>query len=173
MRALCGVDRTRERQGLLRRDLALVRIEILPRGTRLVIGEHPLDDRRQRALTRYYRDAGSGGVAVAVHTTQFAIRERGLLRPVLELAAQEGETLVDDALRMLLGSEGKLTAEAVQQMIQRQEAVPEVTAVSVADVDLSSFDQLLEDREVWSDDSQGSENDVDGAVTSVAFAGVP
>jgi hypothetical protein len=50
-----------------------------------------LDERRQRALTRYYLTAGAGGVAVGVHTTQFAIREPsvGLLRPVLELAAEE------------------------------------------------------------------------------------
>ncbi len=49
------------------------------------------DDRRQRTLLRYYRAAGAGGVAVGVHTTQFAIRrpEFGLLRPVLELAAGE------------------------------------------------------------------------------------
>ena len=48
-----------------------------------------LDERRQRALTRYYLDAGAGGLAVGVHTTQFAIREtnHGLYRPVLELAA--------------------------------------------------------------------------------------
>jgi len=47
-----------------------------------------LDERRQRALTRYYMDAGAGGLAVAVHTTQFAIRDprHGLLQPVLELA---------------------------------------------------------------------------------------
>lgn len=65
----------------------------------LVIPAHPLaltarrglDERRQRALTRYYLDAGAGGLAVAVHTTQFAVREprHGLLRPVLELAAEE------------------------------------------------------------------------------------
>lgn len=63
-----------------------------------VIPAHPLaldaarllDERRQRALTRYYFDAGAGGIAVGVHTTQFAIREtnHGLLRPVLELAAE-------------------------------------------------------------------------------------
>src|SRR5688572_30087316 len=49
-----------------------------------------LDERRQRALTRYYVDAGAGGLAVGVHTTQFAIREtnHGLYRPVLELAAE-------------------------------------------------------------------------------------
>ncbi|MFI5279501.1 MAG: dihydrodipicolinate synthase family protein [Gemmatimonadales bacterium] len=62
----------------------------------LVIPAHPLaltsarrlDERRQRALTRYYLAAGAGGVAVGVHTTQFAIREAGLLRPVLSLAAE-------------------------------------------------------------------------------------
>ena len=59
-----------------------------------VIPAHPLaldsarkfDERRQRALTRYYVDAGSGGLAVGVHTTQFAIREVGLYEPVLSLA---------------------------------------------------------------------------------------
>ena len=39
-----------------------------------------LDERRQRALTRYYIDAGAGGLAVGVHTTQFAIRERRAVR---------------------------------------------------------------------------------------------
>jgi dihydrodipicolinate synthase/N-acetylneuraminate lyase len=63
-----------------------------------VIPAHPLaltsgrrlDERRQRALTRYYVDAGAGGVAVGVHTTQFAIRDprHALFRPVLELAAE-------------------------------------------------------------------------------------
>ena len=67
----------------------------------LVIPAHPLalsvqrklDERRQRALTRYYLAAGAGGIAVAVHTTQFAIRDPkfGLLKPVLELAAEETE----------------------------------------------------------------------------------
>ena len=49
----------------------------------LVIPAHPLalnnkrklDERRQRALTRYYLAAGAGGIAVGVHTTQFAIRD--------------------------------------------------------------------------------------------------
>ena len=72
-----------------------------------VIAAHPLaltsqrrlDEARQRGLTRYYVDAGAGGVAVAVHTTQFAIREAkvGLLRPVLELAAEEAGSRRADA----------------------------------------------------------------------------
>ena len=48
-----------------------------------------LDARRQRAMTRYYLDAGAGGVAIGVHATQFAIREVGLYEPLLELAMQE------------------------------------------------------------------------------------
>ena len=63
----------------------------------LVIPAHPLaltpdrrlDERRQAALTRYYCDAGAGGIAVGVHTTQFAIREAGLYEPVLRLAIDE------------------------------------------------------------------------------------
>ncbi|MDR3698578.1 MAG: dihydrodipicolinate synthase family protein [Candidatus Sulfopaludibacter sp.] len=64
----------------------------------VVIPAHPLalnaqrklDERRQVALTRYYCDAGAGGIAVGVHTTQFAIRnpQIGLFQPVLGLAAQ-------------------------------------------------------------------------------------
>jgi hypothetical protein len=75
------------------RDLSTLR-RVLLRG--LVIPAHPLaltegrklDERRQSALTRYYCDAGAGGIAVGVHTTQFAIRDPGvrLLQPVLDLA---------------------------------------------------------------------------------------
>ena len=50
-----------------------------------------LDEQRQRALIRYYLDAGAGGIAVGVHTTQFAIRnpEVGLYAPLLEIAREE------------------------------------------------------------------------------------
>ncbi len=68
----------------------------------VVIPAHPLaltprrtlDERHQRALTRYYVEAGAGGIAVGVHTTQFAIREHGLYRPVLELAADTARATV-------------------------------------------------------------------------------
>jgi dihydrodipicolinate synthase/N-acetylneuraminate lyase len=54
-----------------------------------------LDERRQRALYRYYSAAGAGGIAVAVHTTQFAIRDPkiGLFEPVLRLAKEEMDRL--------------------------------------------------------------------------------
>ncbi|HZW27611.1 MAG TPA: dihydrodipicolinate synthase family protein [Trueperaceae bacterium] len=75
---------------------------LLREGT--VIPAHPLaldadrrlDERRQRALTRYYAAAGAGGVAVGVHTTQFAIRDAGLLEPVLRLAAETADAAVTD-----------------------------------------------------------------------------
>jgi dihydrodipicolinate synthase/N-acetylneuraminate lyase len=62
---------------------------VIPAHPLALSADRRLDERRQRALTRYYLDAGAGGVAVGVHTTQFAIREVGLLRPVLSLAAEE------------------------------------------------------------------------------------
>lgn len=67
----------------------------------LVIPAHPLaldtnrefDERHQRALTRYYLDAGAGGLAVGVHTTQFGIHdsEVGLYEPILEIAMEEAD----------------------------------------------------------------------------------
>jgi hypothetical protein len=54
-----------------------------------VTSERLLDERRQRALVRYYLAAGAGGLAVGVHTTQFAIRAAGLLKRVLALCREE------------------------------------------------------------------------------------
>ncbi len=64
---------------------------VIPAHPLALTPERRLDERRQRALTRYYLAAGAGGVAVGVHTTQFAIRDpkHGLFRPVLELAIEE------------------------------------------------------------------------------------
>jgi len=88
-------------------------LALLRRGT--VIPAHPLaldakrrfDPRRQRALTRYYLDAGSGGLAVGVHATQFAIREHGLYEPVLQLAADAAREWAKRPLVMIAGLSGK------------------------------------------------------------------
>jgi len=74
----------------------------IPAHALALTAERRLDERRQRALTRYYLDAGAGGLAVGVHTTQFEIREprHGLLRPILELAAEEMERRNPDAVRI-------------------------------------------------------------------------
>ncbi|MEV5769232.1 dihydrodipicolinate synthase family protein [Micromonospora sp. NPDC052213] len=75
--------------------------------------DRKLDERRQRALTRYYLASGAGGVAVGVHTTQFAIHDPkvGLLAPVLELAA---ETAAGSDAILVAGACGD-TAQAVAE----------------------------------------------------------
>ncbi len=69
---------------------ALMQGQVIPAHPLALTATRRLDERRQRALSRYYLAAGAGGLAVGVHTTQFAIREPrfGLYRPVLELAAE-------------------------------------------------------------------------------------
>ena len=71
--------------------LALQRGLVIPACPLALNAARTLDERRQRALLRYYAAAGAGGIAVGVHTTQFAIREPrfGLFEPVLKLAAEE------------------------------------------------------------------------------------
>ncbi len=65
--------------------------QVIPAHPLALNAERKLDERRQRGLTRYYIEAGAGGIAVGVHTTQFAIRDPAinLYRTVLELAADE------------------------------------------------------------------------------------
>ncbi|MFJ3488648.1 dihydrodipicolinate synthase family protein [Leifsonia aquatica] len=96
--------------------------ELLAEG--LVVPAHPLaltaerrlDERRQRALTRYYLAAGAGGIAIAVHTTQFEIHEpdRGLLEPVLALTADVLDREADRDLVRIAGVVGP-TAQAVAE----------------------------------------------------------
>jgi dihydrodipicolinate synthase/N-acetylneuraminate lyase len=93
----------------------------------LAIPAHPLaltanrllDERHQRALTRYYLDAGAGGIAVGVHTTQFAIRspEHGLFSPVLEMAAEEAMAFEKKTGRNVVKVAGAVgpTAQALRE----------------------------------------------------------
>lgn len=83
----------------------------------LALNEHrQLDERHQRALSRYYLAAGSGGLAVGVHTTQFAIHDAkvGLYRPVLELAAEEMAVVQDRSVIGVAGLIGR-TEQAVAE----------------------------------------------------------
>jgi dihydrodipicolinate synthase/N-acetylneuraminate lyase len=68
--------------------------QVIPAHPLALTATRTLDERRQRGLTRYYVESGAGGIAVGVHTTQFAIRDSsiGLYRPVLELAMDEART---------------------------------------------------------------------------------
>lgn len=70
---------------------ALQRGQVIPAHPLALDGNGRLDERRQRALTRYYAAAGAGGLAIGVHTTQFAIRDPkvGLFEPLLSIAREE------------------------------------------------------------------------------------
>ncbi|WP_414476404.1 dihydrodipicolinate synthase family protein [Microvirga sp. M2] len=76
--------------------------------------ERRFDRQRQRALTRYYVDSGVGGLAVGVHTTQFAIREIGLYEPILAAAMEDSKAWADRPLVMVAGICGK-TEQAVTE----------------------------------------------------------
>ena len=92
-----------------------------------VIPAHPLaldanrklDARRQRALSRYYLDAGSGGLAVGVHTTQFAIRDVGLYQPVLELAIRTAAEWTKTPPVMIAGLAGRTAQAAGEAQVAR------------------------------------------------------
>jgi len=93
----------------------------------VVIPAHPLaldparklDERRQRALARYYIDAGVGGLAVGVHTTQFAIREHGLYEPVLRIAMQEAQSWSVRPMIMVAGAIGPTKQACAEAVIAR------------------------------------------------------
>jgi hypothetical protein len=106
--------------GLHRNELPREVLAILAEGA--VIPAHPLaldasrcfDRRRQRALTRYYVDAGAGGLAVGVHTTQFAIREANLYEPVLAAAVEDSRAWTKRPLVLIAGICGR-TPQALRE----------------------------------------------------------
>ena len=89
---------------------------VLPAHPLALDANRKLDAAHQRALTRYYIDAGAGGLAVGVHTTQFKIREAGLYRPVLELAAQTASSWAKRPLALIAGATGR-TEQAVDEAL--------------------------------------------------------
>lgn len=117
----------------------------------LVIPAHPLaltaarrlDVRRQRALTRYYLDAGAGGLAVGVHTTQFAIREVGLLEPVLALAAETARERRRVRTPMLIAGVCGATRQAVAEARLARDLGYHAGLVSLAALRTASTERLL------------------------------
>jgi hypothetical protein len=75
--------------------------------------------RSERALARYYIDAGAGGLAVGVHATQFKIREAGLYRPVLELAAETAQGWTRRPLLLIAGVIGNTAAALAEARLAR------------------------------------------------------
>jgi dihydrodipicolinate synthase/N-acetylneuraminate lyase len=135
--------------GLHRADLAEPIQAILRKGT--VIPAHPLaldphrefDRASQRALTRYYIDAGARGLAVGVHSTQFAIREVGLYRPVLELAAETAKAWTHRPLVMIAGAIGR-TAQAVEEARTARALGYHAVLLSLAAMKGAGEDELVE-----------------------------
>jgi hypothetical protein len=121
---------------------------LLARGC--VIPAHPLaldaarrlDARRQRALSRYYLDAGAGGLAVGVHTTQFAIREAGLYEPVLELAARTAAQWARRPVVLVAGLAGR-TTQAVREAQTARGLGYHAGMVSLAAMKGASIDELI------------------------------
>ena len=87
---------------------------VLPAHPLALDADRKLDSVHQRALTRYYIDADAGGLAVGVHTTQFAIRDVGLYRPVLELAAETASDWTRRPLALVAGLSGP-TRQAIAE----------------------------------------------------------
>ena len=126
-----------------------------------VIPAHPLaldearrlDELCQRGLTRYYVDAGAGGIAVGVHTTQFAIRDprHGLLQPVLELAAttaREAAGVANRTVALIAGACGR-TEQALREATLARELGYHAVLLSLAAWhDASDAEVLQHCREV-------------------------
>ena len=120
---------------------------VIPAHPLALTASRTLDERRQRALTRYYMDAGAGGLAVGVHTTQFAIREthHGLLRPVLELAMDTACAQLRDKPRpfvMVAGVVGS-TAQAVAEAGMARELGYDAGLLSLGALANATDDELL------------------------------
>jgi hypothetical protein len=116
----------------------------------MVIPAHPLaldanrrlDERRQRALSRYYLDAGAGGLAVGVHTTQFAIRDPkvGLFEPVLRIAAEE---MTRRGVVKIAGICGP-TAQAIREAELARSLGYDAGLLSLGALGEATVDQLVE-----------------------------
>jgi hypothetical protein len=105
--------------------------------------QRTLDPRRQRALSRYYLDAGAGGLAVGVHTTQFAIREAGLYQPVLELAMRSASEWTQRPVIMIAGVVGR-TGQAVKEAQIARGLGYHAGLLSLAAMKGASEDELIE-----------------------------
>jgi hypothetical protein len=101
-----------------------------------------LDVRRQRAFSRYYIDAGAGGLAVGVHSTQFAIREAGLYEIVLRLAIETAADWATHPLVMIAGLAGR-TAQAQREAAIAGELGYDAGLLSLAAMKGASEEDLI------------------------------
>src|SRR6187455_1660335 len=133
-------------------DIPAPSLALLRKGTAIpahllaLDGERRFDERRQRAMSRYYLDAGAGGLAVGVHSTQFAIREAGLYQPVLQLAmetARDWEPIGGKRpLFMVAGVAGR-TAQATKEAGIARGIGYHASLLSLAAMKGASEDELI------------------------------
>lgn len=121
---------------------------VIPAHPLALTAERKLDERRQVALTRYYCDAGAGGIAVGVHTTQFAIRNPriGLFQPVLRMAVEttlEFEKRNDKRLVKIAGICGT-TEQAIGEAAFARETGYDAGLLSLSDLGQASYSELIE-----------------------------
>ncbi|MHB1356709.1 MAG: dihydrodipicolinate synthase family protein [Anaerolineae bacterium] len=121
----------------------LARGQVIPACPLALTRERRFDERHQRALIRYYSAAGAGGIAVGVHTTQFAIHtpQVGLYRPVLELAADVMEQC-NPAMVKVAGLVGK-TDQAVREAALARSLGYDVGLLSLSAFAAASEDEML------------------------------
>src|SRR6059058_2333952 len=115
---------------------------VIPAHPLALTADRKLDIRHQRALSRYYIDAGAGGLAVGVHTTQFAIRDVGLYRPVLELAAETAANWTKRPLAMVAGLAGP-TQQAVAEAQTARGIGYHAGLLSLAAMKSASEDEII------------------------------
>lgn len=117
---------------------------VIPASPLALNAERKLDERRQRALYRYYMAAGSGGLAIGVHTTQFAIRDPkiGLFRPLLELAKDEMDR--SDRILVRVGGCCGRTDQATSEAAMLRELGYSAALLSLAAMKDASIDALID-----------------------------
>jgi hypothetical protein len=115
---------------------------VLPAHPLAIDANRKLDKKHQRALTRYYIDAGAGGLAVGVHTTQFAIRDVEMYRPVLELAAETAASWTKRPLAMVAGLSGP-TQQAISEARTARGIGYHAGLLSLAAMKSASEDEII------------------------------
>ena len=123
---------------------ALHRGLVIPACPLALDANRKLDERRQRALFRYYISAGAGGLAVGVHTTQFAIRDPkiGLFEPILKLAVEEMNRADQKTFVRIAGVCGK-TNQAISEATLVRELGYHAGLLSLAAMENSTEDELI------------------------------
>lgn len=120
---------------------------VIPAHPLALTAERHLDERRQAALTRYYLDAGASGIAVGVHTAQFAIHDQavGLYEPVLSLAASTMDVheQTSGSVVRIAGVVGD-TRQAVSEAALAQQLGFHVALVSLAGLEERSLTELVD-----------------------------